>query len=54
MFKIEYRKDKEDWQHWMTVARIIDVVNERRRLSSQNFDVRVLDGNNEVISTTKA
>lgn len=54
MFKIMVRTNGNEWQHWMTVARVLDVVNERRRMLSQKYDVQVLDGNDQVISTVKA
>jgi len=46
MFKIEYKDITEKyWKTWMNVARLIDVVNERRRLESQGYDVRVMNRN---------
>lgn len=50
MFKIEYKDITEKhWKSWMTVSTLIAIVNERRRLQAQGYEVRVLNSKGEQI-----
>ena len=49
MFKIEYRKSGEEWRHWMNISGLIHMIEEKKRLLSQGFEVRILNVKGEVV-----
>lgn len=50
MFKIEYRRPKGEWLYWMNVGSLLAIIEEKRRLVNQGFEVRVLNAKGDVVS----